>query len=232
MTVTGDLAMSVGLGSSAAFCTALLRAVLSERFSSPSRELWRAAHALEGVFHGTPSGIDTGLSIWPGASLMYPQPPEIPRNQEVNLPTGAIVAGAIPRSSTTAALVEGIRVRCESDPDARDMLENLGSLSIRASRLSKAGAGGIDELGALADEAQRLLAALELSSPPLEDALQLLRDTGALGCKLSGAGGGGAFVGVYRTTMAAQEAERVLREWLGDHHPLENGPFSIVVPLG
>ncbi|MFW6312973.1 MAG: hypothetical protein ACOC2N_03730, partial [Spirochaetota bacterium] len=52
-------------------------------------------------------------------------------------------------------------------------------------------------LGRLADEAHTILASLGLSTDELDRALDSLRNAGATGAKLSGAGGGGAFFGVF-----------------------------------
>ncbi len=231
MTVTGDLPVSIGLGSSAAFCTALLRAVDPDHLAvAPVEELWNAAHALEEVFHGTPSGIDTGVSLLEGSSLFYPEPPGIPSVKAVTLPSGWLVIGAMPRTGSTADLVAGIRERREMDPDGVEgLMKTLGSISESACRLT--GAAVLAHLGALANRAQAVLARLDLSTPAVDDALELLRDNGALGGKLSGAGGGGAFFGVFRDEPAARAAAGRLAEWLGSRHPLPTGPFSIVVPL-
>ena len=229
MTVTGDLPVSIGLGSSAAFCTALLRAADPDHLAlAPVEELWNAAHALEEVFHGTPSGIDTGVSLLEGSSLFYPKPPGIPSVKAVTLPSGWLVIGAVPRAGSTAALVAGIRERREMDPTGVEgLMKTLGSISESACRLT--GTPALAQLGVLTDRAQAILAVLDLSTPAVDDALELLRDNGALGGKLSGAGGGGAFFGVFRDEPTARAAAEVLTDWLAPRHPLPTGPFSTVV---
>jgi len=237
MTITGDLPVSVGLGSSAAFSAALLRAADPDHLAvAPVDELWKAAHALERVFHGTPSGIDTGLSLHPGSSLLSPRPPAIPSARAVTLPAGWLVIGAVPRTGSTAGLVQGIRRRHETDPSGIErLMRTLGSISERAGGLAggdMTDAAALSQLGELADRAQGILAGLDLSTPAVDAALDLLRANGALGCKLSGAGGGGAFFGVFRDEPSAQAARTALIEWLGTNYPLPTGPFSIAVPLG
>ncbi len=230
MTVTGDLPVSIGLGSSAAFCTALLRAADPDHLAvAPVEKLWNAAHALEEVFHGTPSGIDTGVSLLEGSSLFYPRPPGIPSVKAVTLPSGWLVVGAVPRAGSTADLVTAIRERRETDPTGvESLMQTLGSISESACRLT--GAPALAQLGALADRAQAILAGMDLSTPAVDDALDLLRDNGALGGKLSGAGGGGAFFGVFEDEPTARAAAGVLTNWLGSH-PLPTGPFSLVMSL-
>lgn len=207
--VRGTLPMSVGFGSSAAFCTALLRATGAGGSFTPER-LWTEAHRLEHFFHGTPSGIDTGLSIYEGASLVYPNPPGLPDRIAAQLPNATILVGAVARTSTTAELVAGLRTRREHDAAAVESALNLlGELS--ASAADRARTPDAEALGARADEAHDVLAGLGLSSPPLERAVTALRRSGAHGAKLSGAGGGGAFFGVFSDDETAAQATVALR---------------------
>ena len=184
MRISGDLPLSVGFGSSAAFCTALLRAVDPRRYQTSSVDtLWNDAHALEHVFHGS-----------------------------------------------TASLVEGIRAMRGASPAAmEDKFRRLGSFAETAAGMS--GPGTIATVGELAEDAQQILAGLGLSNSALDGALGVLRQAGALGCKLSGAGGGGAFFGVFAGRSTADRARDKLEDWLSRHHPLPEGPFSLVVPM-
>ena len=224
--IEGNLPMSVGFGSSAAFCTALVRAVGElEADDAPAagagatgaaapahREaLWAEAHRIEHVFHGTPSGIDTGLSVYPGASIIYPDPPALPRREAAHLPPAALLVGAIPRTSTTAELVAGIREMRERDRAAVEhSLHRLGRLSEAAATPASCPDAGA--LGRIADQAQAILRTLGLSTSRLDDALTALHDAGALGAKLSGAGGGGAFYGVFGSLGEAAAAAPLLEK--------------------
>ncbi|MFW5741662.1 MAG: mevalonate kinase [Spirochaetota bacterium] len=214
--ITGNLPMSVGFGSSAAFCTALVRAAggvtAADAGAADDREaLWGEAHRIEHVFHGTPSGIDTGLSVYPGASIVYPDPPALPRRQPARLPHAALLVGAIPRTSTTAQLVAGIRAMREQDPAAVDhSLHRLGRLSQAAATPESCPDANV--LGRIADQAQTILRTLGLSTTELDEVVTALHDAGALGAKLSGAGGGGAFYGVFSSRIDAQRAVSVLEK--------------------
>ncbi len=208
--VRGTLPMSVGFGSSAAFCTALLRA---RGFLAAERELWEAAHRLERIFHGTPSGIDTGLSIYSGASILYPNPPALPERAAAQLPNAWLVFGAIPRTRSTAELVGGIRELRERDPErVQAALTRLGELTRLAASSDACPDSGT--LGRLAEEAHTILASLDLSTDELERTIDTLREAGATGAKLSGAGGGGAFFGVYAGRAKAQAALEAVRRTL------------------
>jgi len=225
--ISGDLPMSLGFGSSAAFCTALVRAY-APSMATDEYALWAAAHKLEHVFHGSPSGIDTGLSVFAGASVIRATPPEfahgegdprrehsayshMPRREAVMLPAASLLVGAIPREKSTAELIAGLREQRRQRPQYVEVrMERLGSLA-------EAGAGARDaaELGELANEAHTLLCELGLSTQTLDVLIDQLRDLGASGAKLSGAGGGGAFYGVFADRdSAADAAERIKKNGL------------------
>ena len=68
--VDSTIPRGMGFGSSAALCVAFVMAglsVLSGRLRYPfRRNLWQLSNRAEKLFHGTPSGIDTGLSLLGG----------------------------------------------------------------------------------------------------------------------------------------------------------------------
>jgi mevalonate kinase len=71
-------------------------------------------------------------------------------------------------------------------------------------------AGDVRALGKLLDLNQMLLAGLLLSTQEIESMCDAARESGALGAKLTGAGGGGCVIAL---TEARADAERVLRAW-------------------
>ncbi len=88
-----------GFGSSGALCAATARALVSAISRSAAKidneeRVWRLAHAMEGAFHGTPSGIDTGLALIEGLGLLRPRPPELPALSMLYGCPFALIAGA------------------------------------------------------------------------------------------------------------------------------------------
>jgi mevalonate kinase len=71
-------------------------------------------------------------------------------------------------------------------------------------------AGDVRAVGQLLDMNQMLLAGLLLSTQEIESMCQTAREQGALGAKLTGAGGGGCVIALAETRAAA---ERVLGAW-------------------
>ena len=193
-----------GLGSSAALAVAVARAALAARGRPATDDLvGAAAAAAEEVFHGNPSGIDAAAART-GATGRYTraagwQP--MPVLQKIT-----ICVGLSGRPRDTAAQVAAVGRLRERLPVAGEMLALLGRLADDA-----AGAlarGDVDGLGRIFDAAHGLLAGLRLSSPELETLVHGARAAGAVGAKLTGAGGGGAVIAI-----APGHERDVLKRW-------------------
>ncbi len=233
--IESNLPPGVGLGSSAALSAAIAfetltpekpdkRSGRAEHDDRTKRRVWELAHDIERIYHGTPSGIDTALAVYRGTLAAYPEPPGLPRTESLQPHTDmAIVYGYIPRSGATGTLVASIRKALETGNRAtRDALEALGALSRRAIEMLAGRSADAGAFGELAEEAHRQLRSLGLSTIELEECLAAGRRAGALGGKLSGAGGGGAWFLVFDERPRAEAA---LRE-LGDR--LRDVPLSIL----
>jgi mevalonate kinase len=70
-------------------------------------------------------------------------------------------------------------------------------------------AGDARGLGELLNYGQMLLSGLFLSTPEIEQAVSVARSAGALGAKLTGAGGGGAVIALSEPG----ESDRILDAW-------------------
>jgi len=228
--ISSSIPREVGFGSSSALCVALSDAfhgLLSRRQGlglragpreAALRTIWGWAHAAEGLFHGTPSGIDTGLSLHRGLCSFVPHPPALPDWRRLPGCPLFLVVGAVPRGANTGELVSGLRKRVEQgDGEAVERLERLGAAARRAiDLLSGTHGDSLLEIGGLARQAQDYLRSLELSTPLLDELLAEGERAGALGGKLSGAGGGGAFFLVSPDERRAEKVRRrtveILRE--------------------
>ena len=197
--ITSDLPISRGLGSSAALCGAIARAVGVADLSTA----WSLAHRFEHFFHGTPSGVDTGLAIYERPlAFRFEGAGRIPAARSVLLPGAYLVIGTSPRVSATRDLIAMVQA-VAGRPRGRAVIEELGAIS---RTVAVAPSVSVSELGAHADRAMALLTELDLTTETLRTALDAGRAAGALGGKLSGAGGGGAF---YLVCRGADEAARV-----------------------
>ncbi len=142
--VASTLPEGRGFGSSAALCVALTEAVLKASGSPEAVRhraiVWAIAHHAEGYFHGSPSGIDTGLATLGGLVAFRPAPPELPEWHRVPLRPLSLLVGSLPRTSNAKALIADIRERSK-DPASVEAgrLSRLGALSAAAESLFERG---------------------------------------------------------------------------------------------
>lgn len=217
--IESDLPRGVGFGSSAALCAALAQGALDHaRVRDRGGEIdraWGLAHGAERLFHGTPSGIDTGLSLIGGMCVFHPRPPELPLWDRIKSPPLSLVVAAVPREADCGELISGLAARVRSgDRTARASIESLGRLARDAEEaLREGGPRTSHRIADLAEEAMARLRGLGMSSQRLDRLLRAGKGAGALGGKLSGAGAGGAFFLVARDLESARAvAGRLERE--------------------
>ena len=201
VSLDSELPPSMGLGSSAAVSVAVARLLLKARNGVQLRpnEVARVAWEMESVFHGTPSGVDHTVSVHdalihfrrrPDSATSTVRRVDCPRPLKVLV---ALVGGRPSTRETVAAL----RRRQQKWP------RRYGRLFQEIGRLVDEGReaierGDLDALGDLMNVNQGLLAALGLSSAGIDSMVHRLRSLGALGAKLTGAGGdGGAVIGLF-----------------------------------
>lgn len=219
--IESTIPVAQGYGSSASLCVALAHAALAAVSThktgvtevTPPLRVWSLANRLERLFHGRPSGIDTGLALRSGVTAFRFDGAELPRAVPLYGGSLILVAGALPRSGTTRQLITTIAERMQSgDGATAARLAELGELAAGAIELLPrvTDANGVELLGAMADRAHRALAQLGLETPRLRRCLQIARDCGSAGGKLSGAGGGGAFYAVFHDKHSAVRAAREL----------------------
>ena len=190
-----ELPPGSGLGASAALGVALARAALEAQgvaTGSPDARtrVLAAAAAWERVFHGNPSGIDAAAAE-SGGCIRYTReggPAPVPVARSMPL----VIALAGPPASTRV-MVDGVARLAERRPDAfAKSIAGITSLVENARLCIEA--GDLPGLGKLMDLNQMLLAGLMVSTEGIEAACACARSAGALGAKLTGAGGGGAVV--------------------------------------
>jgi mevalonate kinase len=174
-----------GLGSSAALAVALTRALAALNGRAlDDAEVERIADRAERVFHDNPSGVDVALAARGGFGRFRRGVGLEP----IAAPPLRLAIGLSGEPRSTAAMVNRVR---DLGARGQPILAALGALaSAGAAALA---AGRPADLAPLFDEAQRHLAALEISTPALDRLCALARAAGA-GAKLTGAGGGGAVI--------------------------------------
>ncbi len=196
-TVDAEIPAGAGLGSSAALAIALLRGT-AQYFGEPALDfdtLVKRAFVIERVFHGNPSGVDHA-TIAHGGCVVY--------QRDVGADTFAVSALVLKRRlrlavgiagphAGTKSAVAALRDRATRHPaHYQRIYDSIGDIA-RAARGHLAD-GALGAVGELMDLNHGLLNALGVSTPAIEALVSIARDRGALGAKLSGAGGGGAVI--------------------------------------
>ena len=195
-----------GLGSSAAMAVAIARAAVAasaagrqppaaehdDQGAAPEDDLpllRQAVDDAEAVFHGTPSGIDAAAALGGGVGRFQRgqgwRPVAVAQAMRV-------CVGLTGRPRDTSAQVASVARLRERVPAIAKMLALFGDLVDAGERALAI--GDIDGLGRLFDVAHGLLCALRVSSPAIEALVHGARAAGAIGAKLTGAGGGGAVI--------------------------------------
>jgi len=210
-----DLPAGCGLGASAAMGIAVARALLllNNKASKDDDMLFRAVQSWEGVFHGTPSGVDVAAAQCGGAiRFTKDQPPE---PLMLNRPLHLAIAEAGPPASTKAMIKSVANFKKKNSAQFNRTLEGIAALVDNANLLLRS--GDLQAVGKLMDLNHMLLAGWMLSTEEIENSRRIARNAGALGAKLTGAGGGGCVIALAPESRLVQgetdPAAGILRAW-------------------
>lgn len=191
--VEPNIPPAVGLGSSAATAVAVIRAVAQHfDLGLADDEVNRLAFLCEKAAHGTPSGIDNSIATY-GKPLIF-QSGEQPRMEVIEVSHSFnFVVGVSDQASLTVGMVAGVRERWRKHHDLYEQLfDNFGGVA--ATGIDAIYNGDYETLGHMMNINHGLLSAIQVSSAELDRMTQTARANGALGAKLTGAGGGGSIV--------------------------------------
>lgn len=165
-----------------------------EGFSAEVVQRVGRATRLDHFFHGTASGVDTatvvsrGLLECQGGAAFRP----LANGQRFYL--ALVDSGTRSETSRMVALVRERRLKQPVYVDEK--INRLGELAHLA-RFDLQD-GRLTAIGHAMNEAQEHLADLGLSTPELDEIVRALRELGAIGAKLTGSGGGGFAISLFR----------------------------------
>jgi mevalonate kinase len=204
--VHSSIPVASGLGSSAAVVAATAFAVghvLDAKISQ--EETFRVAYEAERFVHSTPSGIDPAISTYGGVVLFQKDKGFSPIKVGKDMP---LVVGDAGIERSTGEMVTGVRERRERYAAIiNSIVEAGGKIALRAvEALEK---GDLETLGELMNINHSLLSAVGVSNEALERLVYAARKAGALGAKITGAGGGGCIVALSSPDRLKQVAEAI-----------------------
>lgn len=182
-----------GLGGSAALAVAIIRALAQfYKLNLSNEEISNLAYQSELIAHGSASGIDNTLATY-GKFILYRRgnPPFL---KELRVPQAIpIVIGLSGVESLTAKMVAKVKENWEQNKNLYNQIfDEINNLTLKA--VVAIEKGDWVKLGEYMNVNQGFLNALQVSSPELEEIIAIARKNGALGAKLTGAGGGGAAI--------------------------------------
>lgn len=213
--ITSTIPFAAGMGSSAAVSVAVVRGLTNFLGHPLQNDMVNSlAHEVEKIHHGTPSGIDNSV-------IAYNQPIYFCKEKPVellHLPTAlTLVIADSGIAASTSSLVNGVRSRWQANAPAYERLfDQIGELADLSRQALES--GEYSNLGKLMTENHGLLVSMGVSTQELDQLVNAALNSGALGAKLTGSGGGGNIVALVGSnfkneieqSLTAAGAKRVI----------------------
>ena len=205
ITVFANVPRAMGLGGSAAVAVAIIRAIDQHfRLTLSDDEINALAFECEKVAHGTPSGIDNTMATFGKLLLYRPGDPPLIEPLRPRAPV-PIVIGMSGVESLTARMVAGVRRAWERNQGLYEGIFNsIDDIVLQG--VEALNEHNLEHLGDLMNVCQGMLNSLQVSSWEIEEMIQIARQNGALGAKLTGGGGGGSII-----ALCPDDPKRVVR---------------------
>jgi len=212
LTFGGDLCCVSGIGASAAQTVSLSRAIdQALELKKSEEEINQGGYEGEKGYHGTPSGIDNTAATY-GGLLKFQRTATDPIfvKKQIKEPIRIVYASTGITSSTTE-VVGDVRAKKEADPAWFDnLLEQYKTLVMKAEEAMDR--GDIPLLGSLMDENHALCQQLTVSCDELDQLVEVARNAGAIGAKMSGSGRGGLMLCLTPTEEIQNNVFKALEE--------------------
>lgn len=194
----------IGLGSSAASCVATVAAVDSLFQKNPSRQkVCELAIESERLIHKRTSGADCYVSTFGGLMQYYGKSKSF-KNIETKRSLSLVVASTGIKHSTSD-LVAGVKRFKDTN---RILFESLSKQAsdICLQACTAIESGKCDKIGELMNENQIILQQIGISHHKVHDIIDICSKAGAMGAKITGAGGGGAVIAL---AASKQESTKI-----------------------
>jgi|YelNatPaOPRAMG01_1025707.scaffolds.fasta_scaffold13756_3 mevalonate kinase len=206
ISISSEIPIASGLGSSAStFIATIAAAAYLFGYSLNYKELFNISLMAEEYVHGTPSGVDQTIAI-NGGLIEYSRFSGFEKiKSSVSIP---LIIGntGIPRS--TGEMVARVRGFAEKNPSImKTLLHNIEEIVSEAKGLLIK--GDVEGLGFLMDRNQELLRIINVSHEKLEELILVAKRAGALGAKLTGAGGGGCMIALVTDRVRSSVAKAI-----------------------
>lgn len=205
MTITSEMPVGAGLGTSAAVAVSVVRAYsLLAGLDLSKDECAELGYQVELSVQGRASRMDTTTSAVGGALYIDPRREKIYEALKGVEGLRGLVVGYVNREASTGEMVDRVKKLKDAYPEVLDhVMRAVGEVSRRARGAIES--GNVEEVGRLMNINHGLLEAMGVSTSKLSQMVYAARAAGALGSKITGAGGGGCVV-----ALAPQREEEVI----------------------
>lgn len=201
----GNLVCTSGTGASAASCVAIARALNDEySLGLDDDQINETAYIGEMGSHGTPSGLDNTASTFGGLIWFVRDlsggPPKFEK-LKLGKSTDLLIAST-GLTASTKVVVGDVKKKKDADPDWFDSISNKYNQLVNDAREALIGLN-FDKVGKLMNKNHELLQQLTVSCKELDNLVEIARETGAIGAKMTGTGRGGNMMALApdETTM-------------------------------
>jgi len=187
VTTNSEFSSYVGFGSSSAVTVAFAKA-LTEMYGIhlTKKELFDLCYETVIEVQGVGSGFDLAAAIW-GGTIYYVTPAK--EIEELDFSSASLIVGYTGIKADTPTLVRMVRGLKQENPGKINQIFNKISVLVEQGREAIKDHEWA-KLGELMNKNQDLLRKIQVSTKELEDLIGSANKAGALGAKLSGAGGG------------------------------------------
>ncbi len=207
--IKSQIPYGIGLGSSAASCVATVAAV--DSMGAGHDRDWICGKAIEAerIIHKNSSGADCYVSTF-GGIMRYSKldgycsiQPKRPLY---------FVLGSTGVRHSTGEMVEKVRKFRDASPSVFKSIGNHANL-ICTVAVTALESGDHAKVGNLMNENQALLEKIGVSHARAEKIIKVILDSGAHGAKITGAGGGGAVIGLVPSAVEGSRIAKRLRQF-------------------
>lgn len=185
-----------GLGTSAATSAALAAAITNLFNVFDKRKIFLLTLEAEKMIHGKPSGADPAICVTGGLVMFRKTKPDMlimPLEFE-DLNFVIIYSGD---NRFTSNIVNNVKKMKDDNPDLFEVFANKSEeITLDAIQVLKK--KDYESLGSLMIRNHELLKSLGVSNEKLDRLVEIAMNNGALGAKLTGAGGGGSVIALAR----------------------------------
>ncbi|MEW6603982.1 MAG: mevalonate kinase [Thermoproteota archaeon] len=189
--ISSTVPPGIGLGSSAAACVATIAAANSLFQKNPSRQkICNLAIESERMIHVNSSGADCYVSTF-GGLIRYSKAKGFKKIRAKG--TLALVVASTGVRHSTGDLVAGVkRFKERNESLFANLAEQAADICTQAQAAITSGKRA--KVGGLMNENQAILRQIGVSHYKVDDLIDICIKAGALGAKITGAGGGGAII--------------------------------------